>query len=229
MLANPSLATPLSDAEFDALADVLDLCSPFDTDGLLGLLHAVGVAPSLLPPSTWVPVVFPDGLDVLKPEHAETVIGLLLRLHNDVLDALNHRQAIMPSSDDIDSCRSFASGYAAGAELDPLWIGDDNRWTFASHVAFLGGRLDLVPEQTLAKIQASPDTLEILRHDLGAIVAAAYDSFNEVRRSALSHLHHRAPAASPRATRVGRNEPCPCGSGKKYKRCCAGRAPTVGR
>ena len=22
------------------------------------------------------------------------------------------------------------------------------------------------------------------------------------------------------APRIGRNEPCPCGSGKKYKRCC---------
>ena len=22
--------------------------------------------------------------------------------------------------------------------------------------------------------------------------------------------------------RVGRNEPCPCGSGKKYKKCCGG-------
>jgi len=31
----------------------------------------------------------------------------------------------------------------------------------------------------------------------------------------------QAPA---RRTRIGRNEPCPCGSGKKYKRCCgAGR------
>ena len=25
-----------------------------------------------------------------------------------------------------------------------------------------------------------------------------------------------------RAVKVGRNEPCPCGSGKKYKACCAG-------
>jgi hypothetical protein len=36
-----------------------------------------------------------------------------------------------------------------------------------------------------------------------------------------------APAAaderSGRQSRVGRNEPCPCGSGKKYKKCC-GRA-----
>ena len=33
-----------------------------------------------------------------------------------------------------------------------------------------------------------------------------------------------------RGQRVGRNEPCPCGSGKKYKNCCLrkGTPPTVG-
>ena len=25
------------------------------------------------------------------------------------------------------------------------------------------------------------------------------------------------------ATKAGRNAPCPCGSGRKYKQCCAGR------
>ena len=29
-----------------------------------------------------------------------------------------------------------------------------------------------------------------------------------------------APAPGPPPKRVGRNDPCPCGSGKKYKRCC---------
>lgn len=29
-----------------------------------------------------------------------------------------------------------------------------------------------------------------------------------------------APARRPQAARVGRNEPCPCGSGQKHKRCC---------
>ena len=33
-----------------------------------------------------------------------------------------------------------------------------------------------------------------------------------------------APSKRPRkAESVGRNEPCPCGSGKKFKRCCLGR------
>ncbi len=30
------------------------------------------------------------------------------------------------------------------------------------------------------------------------------------------------PATAPGLARVGRNEPCPCGSGKKYKKCCGG-------
>ncbi len=29
-----------------------------------------------------------------------------------------------------------------------------------------------------------------------------------------------APAAAPKPVKVGRNDPCPCGSGKKYKKCC---------
>jgi uncharacterized protein len=29
------------------------------------------------------------------------------------------------------------------------------------------------------------------------------------------------PAPLPRRGKIGRNDPCPCGSGKKHKRCCA--------
>ncbi len=27
-----------------------------------------------------------------------------------------------------------------------------------------------------------------------------------------------------KTTKTGRNDPCPCGSGKKYKQCCEGKA-----
>jgi uncharacterized protein YecA (UPF0149 family) len=34
------------------------------------------------------------------------------------------------------------------------------------------------------------------------------------------------PRSEPvRSTKVGRNEPCPCGSGKKFKRCCGANPP----
>lgn len=34
--------------------------------------------------------------------------------------------------------------------------------------------------------------------------------------------HHAAPVGTftRSAPKVGRNEPCPCGSGKKHKKCC---------
>lgn len=49
-----ALATPLTDDEYATLADLLDESSPFDVDGLLGVLHAAAVAPSLVPPSRWL-------------------------------------------------------------------------------------------------------------------------------------------------------------------------------
>ena len=33
-----------------------------------------------------------------------------------------------------------------------------------------------------------------------------------------------AASVATKRTRVGRNEPCPCGSGKKFKKCCGSRA-----
>jgi preprotein translocase subunit SecA len=36
------------------------------------------------------------------------------------------------------------------------------------------------------------------------------------------------PAPPGKAAKVGRNAPCPCGSGKKYKKCC-GRPGAVGK
>jgi uncharacterized protein YecA (UPF0149 family) len=39
------------------------------------------------------------------------------------------------------------------------------------------------------------------------------------------HHHHHGIAPYVRTVpKVGRNDPCPCGSGKKYKKCCLGAA-----
>jgi SWIM/SEC-C metal-binding protein len=37
------------------------------------------------------------------------------------------------------------------------------------------------------------------------------------------------PVTPARSAKVGRNEPCPCGSGKKFKRCCADGEEGVGK
>ena len=36
------------------------------------------------------------------------------------------------------------------------------------------------------------------------------------------------PGPDGRSTKIGRNDPCPCGSGRKYKKCCAGNEREAG-
>ena len=215
------IVEPLSEGEYLKLAVWLQDSSPFDMDGVFGLLHAVAVAPSLIPPSSWLSVLVPNGVETLEGADIERVLGMLLRLFAEVQDAVSRRQAIMPDAESVTECESFAVGYVAGAALDPEWIGDSGRWSFAAPVAYLAGRLDLVPGETITKIERefAPDPKAILLRDLGVLVRAAAESFEKLRRAAARSISRTPP---PGAARTGRNEPCPCGSGNKYKRCCLG-------
>ena len=59
----------------------------------------------------------------------------------------------------------------------------------------------------------------------GAVLLMRY---GEVRRAVRAHALSTAADSTSRETAPpARNAPCPCGSGKKYKRCCADRAPTA--
>ena len=49
---------------------------------------------------------------------------------------------------------------------------------------------------------------------------SAYEaSLNDPDRERLEHSRHFTPDRRP-GRKLGRNDPCPCGSGKKYKLCC---------
>ncbi len=50
------------------------------------------------------------------------------------------------------------------------------------------------------------------------LILGAYKSFSEARRAYAMRMKRASTVQS--SLRVGRTEPCPCGSGKKYKRCC---------
>ena len=223
----PLPPTPLSDDEYDQLAEWLEAHSPFETYGLLGLFHAVAVAPSVLAPSVWLPVVIPDGLGDLEPTEIQELVGLLFRLHGEVLHAINQQHGLVPEPEDVEECELFAAGYAAGAELDPEWLGNADRWTFAAPLAYLGGRFDLVPQKIIEDIERNlaPNPKKILCRDLDALIRSTDESFKRLRKAALSPMGQRK---SPGSSRVGRNDPCPCGSGKKYKRCCIDTEPKLG-
>ena len=68
-------------------------------------------------------------------------------------------------------------------------------------------------------VDVTPEIRGKIVHALPAVVTAIRKFWQDGEIA----LSGAAPAPQ-RAHKVGRNEPCPCGSGKKYKRCCGALA-----
>ncbi len=49
---------------------------------------------------------------------------------------------------------------------------------------------------------------------------AAHGDEGHVHGPGCSHHHEPQAPVVREGAKVGRNDPCPCGSGKKYKKCC---------
>jgi len=78
----------------------------------------------------------------------------------------------------------------------------------------------------VVRVRTEERAMEILdlcnEHGIQVIIGIEPDeqeNISDVERI----LSKPAPAKAP--PRVGRNDYCPCGSGKKYKKCCARLAP----
>jgi hypothetical protein len=77
---------------------------------------------------------------------------------------------------------------------------------FLVAIVFIG--ITLLFERIKDTLLTAPDAEE----DLG-------EEVNFLDRNGSSSLQTPLPIR-PESTKVGRNDPCPCGSGKKYKFCC---------
>ena len=80
------------------------------------------------------------------------------------------------------------------------------------------------PRQLLAALKTAHALLNAqleLRH---AIMQSLYARSHLAKTTSVlnSLVNASTAAARPAKKRVGRNEPCPCGSGKKFKKCCGG-------
>ena len=88
--------------------------------------------------------------------------------------------------------------------------------------------LDAVDEQTELTLEIDFEKLLYNMHAAGAKWLFGLDAWSQVfsdeERERIARDFRRDHIAVRDENRVGRNEPCPCGSGKKYKNCCARKA-----
>ncbi|AVZ79198.1 YecA family protein [Zoogloeaceae bacteirum Par-f-2] len=221
----------LSDDEFEALEALLvsdavpEDC--MDLEMLDGFLAAVIASPEPIPQEVWLPAVWSAHADALSfgsGRQMQQAIRLVLRYHNELVATIGLD----------DSWEPFC--YAA-SEGDTLAIGEE--W-----MAGLTQGLELWPEQWETRVPADDATAvreEIARlaATWGSPAAATADEqtrllWLEEAGQALARIRARWQAAGlsgptllqieqstvVASSGVGRNEPCPCGSGKKYKKCC---------
>jgi hypothetical protein len=109
-----------------------------------------------------------------------------------VLSFFEFRPSTPPSGTGIEPALSIRYGYGTG-QIEPLSGALEGRW----------------PEQDFV------NALKKVLPDLDAVLAKRQALLQRLYRRALSRKTIRLQAPQP-----SRNDPCPCGSGKKYKKCC---------
>ena len=67
---------------------------------------------------------------------------------------------------------------------------------------------------------AKTASLEEFAESILRLVPDALAEYAHFGRPALGGVGETAAPAPKRVPKAGRNDPCPCGSGKKFKRCC---------
>jgi len=87
-------------------------------------------------------------------------------------------------------------------------------------------RAEAAFREALAITQAHGDAYDVAgaEEQLSELLAGIPGREREARAAAreAGRAGRAARSGSRLASKVGRNEPCPCGSGRKYKRCCGG-------
>lgn len=193
--------------------------APMRLAGVQGMLTAIASAPMLVQPSAWYPHVLGDG--DFTTEEVEEIVGLLLRMWNGTLTDLNGGAEIPDLEEgfqDDDSLAEWCQGYLGGARLDEVWRADDQAVTMMVPFFILSDGLPFLGEKDAHDevITDQSKQKNIARGDVVKHVAELHAYWNAWRRERMKSAGDRLATAK----RTGRNEPCPCGSGKKYKRCC---------
>jgi uncharacterized protein len=225
----PGLSRHLKQLESELLALGEETMLIEELDGFIaGLL----VCPDLIKPGEWLPIVWGQNRADPQPsfnnlDHVNRVLGLLMEHYNDVARTLMDRPDRYSPLFPVDERNGdilwelWIEGFEKAVNLRPAtWQKLLN--TDADTATAMRGML------TLADIARGDQRLP--RKDRDAVTATAPDdiarwivTLNQWRLANYRPMQGTDPILRPSftsANKVGRNDPCPCGSGKKYKKCC---------
>jgi len=214
----------LTEAELDRLEQFLnDPERPDDAlplDMAQGLLAAVASGPQPVPQDVWLAAIVGEDRKFADDAEEREITTLLERFAADTAQQLNEGEGfdfILYGEDDGEELGDWAEGYLLGVDLaEPRW---DELAGEEDYDNILFPFLALTGDAKQMALEASEEWMD---------EAEEAKMLAEIRTNIASHLldvrqfwfdKSVPPTVRREGPKIGRNDPCPCGSGKKYKNC----------
>jgi uncharacterized protein len=204
------------------LGDFPEGCEPMLVSELDGFMAAAIICPDLISPTKWVEKILGfavgQGAPVFEnPDTLQKALDALMEHYNDVIDNL------------------FDGRYGPVCDIDQR--NDEIIWVLWADG--FGQFLDRYPrpwsaimrsndKNAIAAFAGLKRLADIARDDTGAFAELSDADWQEAPTKIAEwvvtlndwRLEQADASVSSARGKVGRNERCPCGSGKKYKKCC---------
>ena len=228
----------LLEAEVDRLAERLGQINNSEAlslEGVDGLFCALIASPESTLPSDYLPVILGGETEnshaFADLQDANDTLSLLMRYWNSIIadfdrESIHLPYLVEPGIDGIPG-RAWARGFMRGVRLAPTGWNDlltkEDEGLLIT-IPLVAGEID----PSWPKEPLTQEKQDELLQWMFAGAARAYRLFADDRREFAQEFDQDAideddysPETYVRVEpKIGRNEPCPCGSGKKYKKCC---------
>lgn len=214
-----------------ALEDILNSPdAPKDTPSAIwidGYMTAVIVGPSMVLPSQWLPVIFEKMGAFENEDMANKIVGALMGHYTGIVQRLDDdtylpihipTQGALPTKE---AASEWGKGFWTAMSMDDTWDDmfddeDDKVLLFPILSGIMEEDGTVILEGSEEKLQ---EIFEISMQNLPAAVTAIQEYWRKYKECCAEDFQEDF-SQEIRVNKTGRNAPCPCGSEKKYKRCC---------
>lgn len=235
----PESLDRLWDPQLEVLGEFLDQMwddGAMNLEELDGFFAALHCCPELVLPSEYLPEILGSD-DALENEElfpnveaTQLFFGLIMHHWNAVGDAFHSGDFFMPLLLEDEEERaygtSWADGFMRGVNLrKEAWrdiLDEEEKFMWLGPILALVHEDDPDPKLRPFKEPLTDEQREKLLAQISLAATEMYQYFAPHRGRSAAAKRDQAlfGGQQQNAARIGRNDPCYCGSGKKYKKCC---------
>jgi uncharacterized protein len=201
-----------------------------DIEEVDGFFCALISGPNTVMPSEYLPHLFGGGMPDIGPgTQGSEILGLLFHHWNHIADTLMrgelHFPLLFQDEPGKANGNDWAHGFMRGVDLRrESWNGlieDEDSGGMMLPVMTLDFETDEAPD--LERLTITDDERKDLKTHMTVAILDIFQYFVPQRKQGVRVSIERNPP------KIGRNVSCPCGSGKKFKKCCGsgGTDPTL--